>query len=132
MTSTGTSCDRNKPFVDEDVAVGSLASMEKGTGARKNAGKPKVDLIPLRVWHSRWVGRATLDVDHNWAMLYDSLVVWQEGDDDALSWLLQVCPHSWIDEAVKVLEFGTEKYAAWNWACGMQWSVCTGWHNPAY
>lgn len=32
-------------------------------------------------------------------------------------------PMSSLRTAAEVLEYGTEKYAAWNWAKGMPWSV---------
>ena len=57
--------------------IGDVNSDAKGSGARYNAGKPDMSLIPL----------CTLE-----------------------------------DEA-KVWAYGKQKYAAWNWAKGMDWSV---------
>jgi hypothetical protein len=59
------------------MAVGDVQSLEKGSGARFNDGKPDMSLIPL----------CTMD---------DEARVWQ---------------------------YGKAKYAAWNWAKGMPWSV---------
>jgi len=57
--------------------IGDVNSTEKGSGARYNAGKPDLSLIPL----------CTLE-------------------DEAKVWM-----------------YGKQKYAAWNWAKGMDWSV---------
>lgn len=57
--------------------VGDVHSQEKGSGARYNANKPDLALIPI----------ATLE-------------------DEARVWMV-----------------GREKYAAWNWAKGMPWSI---------
>lgn len=59
------------------MGIGDVNSAAKGSGARYNAGKPDMSLIPL----------VTLE-----------------------------------DEA-KVWAYGKQKYAAWNWAKGMDWSV---------
>lgn len=60
------------------VNVGDLHSTAKGTGARKNAGKVKLSLVPLHL----------------------------------------------LGGAARVMEYGAEKYAPYNWAKGMDWSEC--------
>ena len=113
------------PAPSDEVAVGDLNSMEKGSGARKNAGKARLDLVPVSFWKHRWLDFRTVPGPELEVM--DALDAFQRGNDQALAvWLASSCPTEWYDEAVKVLEFGAEKYAAWNWACGMDWSVCIG------
>jgi hypothetical protein len=63
----------NKAF----AGVGDVNSTEKGSGARYNAGKPDMSLIPL------------------WTLAGEA----------------------------EVWEYGKRKYAAWNWAKGMPWSI---------
>jgi len=63
--------------LNAERGIGDVNSDAKGSGARYNAGKPDMSLIPL----------CTLE-----------------------------------DEA-KVWAYGKQKYAAWNWAKGMDWSV---------
>ena len=107
----------------EGVSVGSLDSNEKGSGARKSLGKPALDLIPVSLWRARFAARK---YDAQLDELMEAFVCWQEGDDMALRVYLAHCDQSWMEQGVSVLEFGVAKYDAWNWACGMQWSVCTG------
>jgi hypothetical protein len=58
-------------------AAGDATSSERGSGARFNAGKPPMELIPYRA-------------------LYP---------------------------AAEVFGYGAKKYASWNWAKGMAWSI---------
>lgn len=62
------------------MTVGDIESNARGSGARFNAGKPAMELIPL------------------------------DG----------------LESAARVFEYGTKKYAPWNWAKGMPWSVVVG------
>jgi len=119
----------NKEFTDcviqnycDAVAVGDLDSDAAGSGARKNAGKARVDLVPVRFWRSR-----LQDMLHEDARLaLNALQFFQEGDDLALNnYLGNTATMFHIDSAVKVFEFGSKKYKAWNWAKGMDWSVPT-------
>lgn len=67
-----------KDIIDqESKQVGDVNSTERGSGARYNANKPDLSLIPL----------CTLE-------------------DEARVWM-----------------YGKQKYAAWNWAKGMDWSI---------
>lgn len=59
------------------MSVGDIKSTEKGSGARYNAGKPAMDLVPLVA----------------------------------------------LEDCAAVFDYGRKKYAEWNWAKGMDWSV---------
>jgi hypothetical protein len=116
-------CDKETGM--DEVTVGDLDSNDKGSGARKSSGKPALDLIPVRIWFDRWERLHVLSPDQQWML--EALAGWQEGDTDALGeWLYNYPRCEYFMEAVSVLEFGAEKYNAWNWAKGMKWSVCVG------
>ena len=111
----------------EATAVGDLNSDAKGSGARKNEGKERMELIPVSVWSRRWLHTDKVFENRHIHTMMDYLEEWQEGGDDALAeWLSEYCPDAWLNASVDVLEFGAQKYKAWNWAKGMQWSVCVG------
>ena len=127
------------------MSIGDINSPEKGSGARFNDGKPDLALLPLRL-----LGNAYLRADDvRWRR--DNLalpgvpetaspyVMVLEGPAVALQHLgaFQHWPSSsplydaltalddntgWADCA-RVFEYGRKKYAAWNWAKGMPWSV---------
>lgn len=111
------------------MVVGDLTSDERGTGARANGDKPKLELLPITVMaealtpqnsHQRYVRNALL-----------ALGKFQSGYDGALDDVLVstalAAGMSLIDlmvEAAGVLDYGRTKYAEFNWAKGMPWSVC--------
>lgn len=108
----------------EKTAVGDLNSKEKGSGARKNEGKPRLDLIPLRLWAFVWKE----DIEKLPAQVGEAighLVYFQEGNDQEIFEAVSCLP-SVTQDAARVLEYGLIKYTAWNWAKGMPWSVCFG------
>lgn len=109
---------------EDEVAVGDLNSDAKGSGARKNAGKPQLDLIPVRFWRECW--RNNMKQDSELAVILRSLQDWQEGDTEEIHYVFNYITPGAMADAVKVLEFGAQKYKAWNWAKGMDWSVPTG------
>lgn len=107
-----------------NITVGDLASTARGSGARANGGKPPLDLLPL----------------HLLASVMDPSV----HDQSACSWMAALgaiqsrkCKASQffrsanygtpsvfsLLQAAQVFEYGRAKYAAWNWAKGMPWSV---------
>ena len=63
-----------------DYNVGDVNSDERGSGARANAGKPELHLVPLPL----------------------------------------------LEGTARVFMYGRSKYAEWNWAKGMAWSICFG------
>lgn len=105
-------------------SVGDINSTAKGSGARFNSGKAPLSLIPLRLI------AASLKVDQGdtrWAPVQalDFLGRWQEtGDEGALYAALEVLGglDGWR-EAARVFDYGRKKYAEWNWAKGMAWTI---------
>jgi hypothetical protein len=107
-----------------EMAVGDLASTEKGTGARANGGKPDFSLVPLGMVAAQF-DRLTGDVSRNGPITaLESLGVFQATGDVAYLWdvLDRLGSDGW-EECARVFEYGKRKYAAWNWAKGMAWSV---------
>lgn len=114
------------PKVMPPGAVGDVNSTAKGSGARFNAGKAPLDLIPLRIIAESYgnpqgrVGGYAIDA-------LKSLGKWQEtgGASYLYDALNELGPDIWL-ECAKVLDYGRGKYAEWNWAKGMQWSIPLG------
>lgn len=102
--------------------IGDINSTEMGSGARFNTGKPAMELLPLRqvaqlmaVQHK---GRPEVDV-------LAALAAFQEGEDIAIlkaMWLMGN-PQETLVECAQVFDYGKRKYAEWNWAKGMKWSI---------
>lgn len=98
--------------------VGDINSNERGSGARYNAGKPAVELIPLRIIGEYYVDR---DNKLGWGLIY--LGQFQEGAGSApLFDLVEMLGAPWR-ECANGLDYGRKKYNAWNWTNGMKWSV---------
>jgi hypothetical protein len=109
-------------------AVGDLKSDEKGTGARFNAGKEAVELIPVWIiynWAYDTYGQNATDAQLEALELLAVLADWQR-DATSGNILLNAFNGDWITDCAAVFDYGRKKYAAWNWAKGMQWSVPTG------
>ena len=71
------SIERLAAALQQERGVGDVTSSVKGSGARYNAGKADLSLIPM----------------------------------------------STLEDEAKVWMYGKQKYAAWNWAKGMSWSI---------
>lgn len=116
--------------MSEKFNVGDINSAKAGSGARANAGKDRLDYIPIRFWCSLWEPDLIKSDLVNLSKLLTGLVAWQEGElEVSLTEHMEAqCFLQQLDyeEACKVFDFGAEKYAAWNWAKGMAWSVPTG------
>lgn len=107
--------------------IGDVNGTTKGSGARYNTNKPPYDLIPVRTFINMHHHRFD-NLGHAGCRLYCSLqqlAEFQEGNDAAVAVAMQ---HGtlWAEDAVRVLEFGTKKYAEWNWAKGMSWQAIIG------
>lgn len=103
------------------MTIGDINSNARGSGARFNSGKMPVELIPLRVI-ADWLQHDGLAEPRYIAALH-ALGRFQEGEgfDALLSAIGLVGPA--FDECAAVFDYGRRKYAEWNWAKGMQWSV---------
>ena len=109
------------PLEEFPMAVGDVTSKARGSGARANGNKAPLDLIPVSVWRNNWRNRmknsaAVMDIMY-------ALEAFQGGDANALSTYLKKVD---LTGSVNVFEYGARKYAAWNWAKGMPWSVPLG------
>ena len=107
-----------------DMAVGDINSNAKGSGARANGDKVPMDLIPVSVWRNKWRTAMTQSVDSEQLMdIMYALEKWQEGEYKPLDTVLSF---NCLEGACRVFAYGAGKYAAWNWAKGMAWSVPLG------
>lgn len=102
------------------MSVGDVNSTERGSGARFNTGKPAMDLVPLKVL-ARHVLRSRPDSTVAKALL--SLGHFQATRDIShLTFALEELGDHW-DDCARAFDYGRRKYADWNWAKGMNWSV---------
>lgn len=109
-----------KPMVRE--GIGDVNSNAKGAGARYNAGKVPLELIPLRLIADQIQHGAGPVIDHDVQALY-ALARFQEGAGvEALHDAIDAIGAAW-DECAAVFDYGRRKYAEWNWSKGMPWSV---------
>jgi len=115
----GTNSDRNVAW--QKCTTGNLDSDDKGSGARKSAGKAQLDLIPIRYWLGAWDFYLVSEE----RTFMQELASWQERHTSAYE-LMGLFSYKELAGAAKVLAFGAKKYKAWNWAKGMPWSVPTG------
>lgn len=110
--------------------VGDVNSQARGSGARFNAGKIAVELLPLMVVASsydRAIQRDEGDSIDQAIIALDYLGAWQArlNDADGMDYLreaLVALGDCWGDCA-DVFAYGARKYAGWNWAKGMAWSI---------
>lgn len=106
-------------------AVGDVTSNERGSGARFNAGKPKVDYIPMRVLLDALFGFKGISNDKTLLLeVAGYIAAFEEGNDTAAAQALDLLfEKGFLKDTCDQFDFGAKKYAAWNWAKGMAWSV---------
>lgn len=117
--------------VDFDVkpmpvgAIGDINSDAKGSGARYNGGKPPLELIPARWMAHFYMESALAQTGRNAVDAMFSLAEWQDRTANVYP-LVDALRHlgddGWI-ECARVFDYGRAKYAEWNWAKGMNWSI---------
>lgn len=112
--------------------IGDVNGTEPGSGARFNEGKLRVDLLPLSVVIDALNGPVPCaEASRSPEGIQYLLGRWQDtGDADYLVTAFRYsCGASkyWsfqcLKDCIAVLEYGSKKYASWNWARGMPWSV---------
>lgn len=106
------------------MPVGDVNSSERGSGARYNDGKDPLHLVPARFWLDTliledWGLRVLKHVDY--LQVLDREAAFPEVIEKYKAYREQD-----LTLAAKVFEYGTKKYAAWNWAKGMNWSIPVG------
>jgi hypothetical protein len=106
------------------MPIGDVNSSERGSGARFNDGKLDLTLLPPWCW-SEILDR--VDDSGVWASDFGrefaALQEFWEGDDEAFERVIDGLTEDDYIQAAKVFAYGAEKYAAWNWAKGMAWSI---------
>lgn len=106
------------------AGIGDINSDKRGTGARYNAGKARVDLIPFWIIAAyerrQFEGELTPELEEALTVL-DSLGSWQARICSAAC-VLSDMDDPWAGGAA-VFDHGSKKYTDWNWAKGMPWSV---------
>ncbi len=113
------------------VSVGTLDSMAKGTTARKNGGKPRYSLADIKgLGHTYFAAASGCGPGSKEILLLaaDILVelgyFQRTGDVSYLhSSIDMALAEISMDAAIRVYEYGAEKYAAHNWMKGGQWSM---------
>jgi hypothetical protein len=101
------------------MPIGDVNSQERGSGARFNDGKPAVELIPLLLIGDFYYTKEKPAL----ANALMALGAYQAGGNkDDLHALIRFVGPAW-DECARVFDYGRAKYAAWNWAKGMDWSI---------
>lgn len=108
--------------MSELVGIGDVTSSTRGSGARYNAGKPPMHLIPLYVLAECYDhGGGELDRDVRRALRHLGLFQ-RTGSRACLTLAIRELEHA-IEDCAHVFDYGRAKYAEWNWAKGMPWSV---------
>jgi hypothetical protein len=104
------------------VSIGDVHSDARGSGARFNTGKVAIELIPLRLI-AEYGDFINLGQSSDERRALYALARFQEGggiEDLHDSMIAVGAP--WA-ECAAVFEYGRRKYAEWNWAKGMAWSI---------
>jgi hypothetical protein len=108
------------------AGIGDLTSDAKGSGARFNAGKTPYFLVPLAQIGASFLYRGSLtEAQQDAARALQHIGDYQARASgvEALYKALAILGTGGWAECARVFEYGMAKYAAWNWAKGMPWSV---------
>lgn len=114
------------------MVVGDLTSDEPGTGARANGDKVPLDLLPLIVVAESLTPNTDAQKHVKSALMALGLFQAGGGPGELRIALVSTAMAAGMtlqqlfDESAEVLEYGKGKYAPFNWAKGMPWSVCIG------
>ena len=110
------------------MSVGDVNSSVPGSGARYNDGKPRLDLIPVGFIDHYETGRkshsySTVD---GWLDRVHMIQMEKARLEPAIAAVLDAYHGNEdvaLSEIAAVFEYGARKYASWNWAKGMKWSI---------
>lgn len=99
------------------MSIGDVSSDARGSGARYNDGKLRLDYIPARIlFFVHGEGRDAVEAEILWLLGQFET----HRDTQYLVDALALVP--W-EATCAVFDYGARKYAAWNWAKGMPWTV---------
>lgn len=105
------------------MAVGNINSDAKGSGARFNDGKVPLELLPLELVADYFLamGAESKTLAMNCLKALGRFQAGGGVDDlrQALRWIVG----SDFEPCARVFDYGRRKYAEWNWAKGMAWSI---------
>lgn len=113
------------------AGIGDVTSNAKGSGARYNAGKAPLDLLPLRLMVDFYAAlmddpsnEQATPLQRQALAALNQLANFQETQKRGfLIKALRAFDHGIIRDIALVFDYGRRKYAAWNWAKGMPWTV---------
>lgn len=112
------------PHGPRTAGIGDVKSDKPGSGARYNAGKMPIELVPVWIIHQyearQFEGEPTEAHKEALEVLF-TLGQWQIGTASAVDVLAEM-DDPWAACAA-VFDYGRKKYAEWNWAKGMPWTV---------
>lgn len=107
------------------MSVGDVNSDARGSGARFNDHKAPLDLIPLEIVANSFTGPLWTEQEYDALSALRALGRFQTGrlvEEPGLEEAMQFLSPYWGD-AARVFDYGRKKYAPWNWAKGMAWSI---------
>lgn len=104
------------------MPVGDVNSSAPGSGARYNDGKVQLDLVPASFWELAFIDAALPELRHA-ANFIKQVQTYSRECDVPPRFDFSIDD---LECAARVFEYGTKKYAAWNWAKGMKWSIPIG------
>ncbi|AWB77267.1 TPA: dATP/dGTP diphosphohydrolase domain-containing protein [Stenotrophomonas maltophilia] len=108
---------------EEPKQVGDVTSNARGSGARFNSGKAPLDLIPLWIIANSFAGRVSDEASRDVQKALYFLGEFQTTQNlESLDRAIVQLRDYW-SQAANVFDYGRRKYAEWNWAKGMAWSV---------
>lgn len=104
------------------MRVGDINSTARGSGARFNDGKAPLHLVPA-IFYAEAAERAG---DFRLADGCKHIHSLQTRKDNGVAIPMFCYQPAELSIAASVFEYGTKKYAAWNWTKGMSWSIPVG------
>lgn len=103
------------------VGIGDVNSDEKGSGARYNDGKPPMFYVPLRQQMLVWSAFPDKMPKQRWEVIRRLAAF--EMHKASMTSVVAALTMDDVRAATYVWEYGANKYKAWNWAKGMDWSI---------